>query len=393
MLQQWLRLTCVVVGIGIWVAAAPAQQSGSNRTDYPEDNTPVFQLNVSPLLLQQGIDLLVEKRLVKDYGLDEFQAEEMKQLLNRELPKFLQEHQAELETLVTEWLEAASAPEPPTAEFAADWASRFRPIVEQGEEMIGRVSDNMREFLNDEQLPLLDSYLVASNLATRQIKGTLTEFETGHFDPQKHWVGNQNVRRRGPEEIKQLETRMARAREKALDYAYGEDRPPTADLVPVQPGSAGATGDYQHAAGQETAPRDTPSTGGEPVTGQPDKGSATPKTKAAPKHEWEIYVDEFIKRYSLNEEQQQKAGLFLSQAMEQRQKHLTRKGSQMEKITKMFEAAKTEQQRQTADNAYKDLNKPLDRMFDRLKSKLEQLPTRQQRAAAKMTEIKPIEKR
>jgi hypothetical protein len=395
MLQRWLRRVWVVAWAALWVCAAPAQQAAPAAEDFEEDQPPVFQLNVSPRLLMQGLDLLVDKRLVKDYGLDEFQAEEMKQLLHREVPKFLEKHQAELETLATEWLEAASGPEPPTAEYAAQWAARFRPIVEESEQLIGRVGDGMREFLNDEQQVFLDSYMVGANMATTRIKGKLQDFEQGRFTP-SDWVGNKNARQRDSADVRKLETQMARARQQALDYANGgETPPPAAGAAPVRDGKAAAPGDYQHAAGREAAPRPAGGAADKTAPAQPseaaaasakDKGDAKGDAKAAaPKHEWEIYVEEFIKKYSLNEEQQQKARLFLGQAMEQRQKHLTRNGQRMESITKMFETAKTDQQRQTAESAYKELNLPLDRTFERLKSKLEQLPTRQQRAAAPAT--------
>ena len=402
MVQRWLLRVGLAGLIAVCVSSASAQQHNKPPADagWEEVQEPVFQLNVSPRLLIQALDLLVDKRLAKDYGLDEFQVEEMKQLLHREVPAFLQEHQAELEMLSTEWLEAISGPEPPSAEFAAQWAARFQPIVEEGEQMVGRVGEGMRDFLNDDQQVMLDSYLVATDIATKQIKGTLYEFEQGHFDPAKHWPGNRQVRRRAPRDIKKLESEMVRARESALNYAYeSAPPPPIASNAPAASNrnaasrrnqtdsESNAAGTYRQADGREVVRQPTGEAPNAP-TGANPAGESTTGTKggkaepAAQKHPWEIYVDEFITKYSLTEQQQQKARQFLNQALEQRGKFLSSNGQRMEKITKLFETAKTDEQRQTAEKAYKELNTPLDRMFDRLKSKLDSLPTRQQRGAA-----------
>lgn len=402
MQRHWLLRTCAAGMIAACVASAASQSNTALPADagWEEVSEPAFQLNISPRLLKQAIDLLVEKRLMKDYGLDEFQAEELKQLLRREIPTFLQEHQYELEALATQWLEAISGAEPPSAEFAAQWAARFQPIVEEAEGMIGRVGEEMRGFLNDDQQVLLDSYLVASNVATTRIKGTLYEFEQGRFDPDKHWPGNRQVRRRAPRDIQLLESQMTRAREQALDLAYnGEPSPPILKEIPVRAerpatprdtaaGDRATSGDVQHASRRDVAPRQSGESSPPAVaapTGAAGASAASSRSgakAAASKHPWEIYVEEFVRKYSLNEEQAQKARLFLGQAMEQRQKFLASNGPRMEKITELFENAKSEQQRQTAERAYQELITPLDRMFDRLKGKLETLPTRQQRAAA-----------
>jgi hypothetical protein len=365
-----------VLAIALLLAPAAYAQRVDQRdqeTQTPpeerEQDEPVFRLNISPVLLDQGIDLLVEKRLTRDFGLDEFQAEEMRLLLHERLPKFLAEYQGELEALVSEWLEAASAAEPPTAEFAADWAARLRPIVEETEVMVDGLAEDMREFLNDDQRVLLDGFQAGIQVATRNVKGRLYEFEQGHFDPEIHWVRNREARRRGPKEIKALARQMDVARREAMEgNVEPVERPVKPAQIAEKPGSAAG----EHELAEPASPAEAQA-GSESVT----KGKTGEK-----KDEWTLYVEAFIRRYKLDDEQQQKAQHFLERAQASRDRYLARKGVEMERITKMFQEAKNEQQRATVEKAHARFQQPLDGMFDRLKRDLETLPTRAQRRTA-----------
>jgi len=390
-----IRLATILVCAAVLTPPALAQNDEPNDAGWAEQQTPVFSLNVSPRLLAQGIDLLVEKRLTRDYNLDEFQAEEMRQLLRREIPKFMQEHQAELETLASEWLEAVSGSEPPTAEFAAEWAGRLRPIVEETSQMVEHLGDGMREFLDDDQIVLLDGYLAGAEMATKRINGQLYDFEQGRFDPEKHWPGNRAVRRRAPEDVRSIETQMARARNEALGLPAEEDPPSVVQEQPrsIPPAAADANDQsgadaskYKMAQDENIVEEDAGSAPPPPHRRNDEPAAKTAAAKKTPKHEWEIYVEKFIVKYKLNDEQQQKARQHLLRAMAQRETHLKRNGARMERITRMFEIAKTDKQRQTAEKAYNELHRPLNRFFNKLKDRLDTLPTRQQRRAAALPE-------
>jgi hypothetical protein len=371
--------------------AAPALAQPDDRRDEdtqlpPEErSSPVFSLNVSPELLINAINRLVEKRLTKDYGFDEYQAEEMRHLLQEELPRFLEEHQAELETLATEWLEAVSADEPPSAERAADWAARLRPIVEEAEVMVDRVSDNMREFLNDDQQVLLDGFQAGIHTAARGAKGRLYEFEQGYFDPEKHWPGSRKARRRGPKEIKSLRKEMEVARRDAMGGDFEPIAPPPPrDPSPDRAARRAARSTDEHALAEDESPAPAQPA---PEQAKTDNAPAPAKT-VEKKDEWTLYVEAFIKRYKLDDEQQQKARHFLKRAHDNRDRYFAGRGSEMERITKMWRNAKTEKQRTTVEKAHAKFAKPLDGMFERLKRDLDKLPTRGQRRAAATSEVK-----
>lgn len=356
------------------LAAAPARAQHDQRDDEadtrarPEQKSdPIFTFRITPEMLSNGLDLLVEKRLAKDYGLDEYQQEQMRQVLHERVPRFLREHRAEMEQLWTEWTEVVSADEPPDPAYAAQWAERLMPIVQEARGLVDHVSEDMREFLDDEQEVLLDGYIAAIDLGTRNVTGRLQVFKEGGFDPEIHWPGYAAVRHADPVRVRKLRQNMEKARVTAMSGAAATPhrRSTEAPAPAADPGAAdpGAT-DARLAA------------------------DAKVRSVAQAKDEWTRYVEAFIRRYQLNEEQKQKAHSFLKQQSEQRDHYLAGKVRKMERVERMFKNAKNDEQRKLAESAYQKLRQPVEGMFERLKEKLETLPTRAQRRAAALAEQK-----
>jgi hypothetical protein len=129
------------------------------------------------------------------------------------------------------------------------------------------------------------------------------------------------------------------------------------------------------------APEHADDAGGE-TAGAPKPTPPAGKTAAKAKDEWEVYVENFIKRYQLDDATQNKAREFLRAAIEQRDKHLLRKKEEIDKVFARLNAAKTEEEKKELAAAYEELNRPIERTYANLKDKLEKLPTRAQRAAA-----------
>lgn len=367
------RRLCLEWILGIALLGAPltfAQQGRLERRDEDQqarrqaESEPIFVFRISPKLLANGLDLLVEKRLAKDYGLDDYQREEMRQLLHEHVPKFLRKHQSELQDLWAEWMEAQAAREPPDPEDAARWAERLLPIVKGLEGMIDDVSGGMREFLDDEQQVMLDGYLAAINIGTKTMSNRLRVFEDGGFDPEIHWPGYKQVRHMEIEQTRQLQQKIEKSRQLAMQQSRGERRLGVPE--PVQSDEATLV------------------------------AQVTPETSASKakqtNDEWARYVEWFIRRYRLNDEQKQKAEQFLKQQNERRDKHLLARVEEMERVAAMFDNAQTDKERALAESSFQRLNQPLERMFDELKRKLDTLPTRAQRRAAAEADRKARER-
>jgi hypothetical protein len=217
-----------------------AQESRRDRPD-PDDpgleneSAPIFSFHISRQLLTNGLDLLVEKRLVKDYDLDDYQYEQMRQVLHEHVPTFLKEHQKELERLFVDWTEAISAGQPPDPEYVAQWAQRALPTVEALQGMVGSMATDMREFMTDEQQVLLDGYLAVFDTGTRTLNNRLQVFARGGFDPEKDWLGYKEVRHRSPEEARQLRQEMEYARADAMERSRQARRPAGGAAAPRDP--------------------------------------------------------------------------------------------------------------------------------------------------------------
>ncbi len=332
-----------MIGLLTLVAApASAQNADRNRsTDQPDDNKPIIGIQLTPRLLDNLLDKAAD-RLAKDYHFDEFQREQMRQVLQERIPRFLHQHQAEIQKLTDQWLEAASAEEPPDAEYAARWAEEALPLVEDFKGMVHDMSADMREFLSDDQQILLDGYLAGIDTVTDRVSDRLHLFKEGGFDPKLHWPGNPEARKRNRANARELRATAERARQAAMEKAGGA--PATARKTPAA------------------------------------KKAAASKSE---KDEWTRYVEAFIKRYQLNDQQQQRARAYLRQQLQQRDRHMRRCAGEIERITKLYDKAANPKELKIAEAAYQRVIRvPINRMFERLKEKLDTLPTRAQRRAA-----------
>lgn len=110
---------------------------------------------------------------------------------------------------------------------------------------------------------------------------------------------------------------------------------------------------------------------------------------------WEEYVQAFIKKYRLNEDQSQKAFGILRECQDAAQAYLSKRKPDIERLAQRRAAlsAAPEKdrgaQRVDIEKEFRDLLKPVDEIFDKqLKPRLDKLPTRAQRAPAE-AETKP----
>ena len=301
----------------------------------------------------------------------------MRRVLHEHVPRFLKEHRHELERIWVEWVEAISGDEPPDPEYVAEWARRFLPIVEDAQGVLDAVSGDMRGFLDDRQQVLLDGYLAAWNVGSQFLTNRLREFEAGGFVPERDWPGYKEVRHRSPEEVQRIVAQAEREREIAM--ASSARVLGAAKRNRIQPSETGH--------GRRAGPQDaTPD--GKALAGDAQTGKLQSTTQQA-KDEWDRYVEDFIRRYKLDDEQKQRAENLLAQQKSRRGSYFARKSADIEALKRMYEEAKGDQKKiALAESRYQKLYEPVDRMFEQLKQKLDKLPTRAQRKAAAELENK-----
>jgi len=346
---RWLGLLGIVAGV-----VAPAAQQPRAPDPAAVANEPAGLLlsdSVIEAWLRHQVAQMAEK-----YEFDDYQQELAQEAVLKRVPQFLRENRAEVQRLVNEFLQARYNPEAPTPEFAADWSLRALPLLQKGQSLLYTLADDLREFMTDEQQIKLDGYLAGMEVAVQFTANRLQGWAEGHFDPETDWPGTPAARKLDRQRREKLEQEMNTARDQVWAQV-----------------AEGRSADS--AAGTSAAM--APAAAGQPPTARP---RATTRAD-----EWERYVEDFIRRYDLNPEQQQKARLYLSSQKRSRDQYLVGKADQMSRLEKRYaQAAQTRSRAQldAAEAEYTKLVEPIDRMFEVLKQKLDTLPTRKQREQA-----------
>lgn len=360
----------LVVGIlGLFGPAAIAQNQSRNTSE--SDHLDGYGIMLSPSVMEKLLDRIAEK-MASDLQFDEAQAEESRRIFKENVLKFIKQNQREMTQLTNEFLEMRLDGNPPTPEAVADWSKRAMPMLERTKEIVGNVSEQMRPIMNDEQQVKMEASLAAFEVGTNFVGRRLQNWSDGGFDVATDWWKSPGVQKLDSQRARELESAVRQARESKLAALRGEQSPTLAQVeieTPMEP--------VVPVSSTETP---TPANPVQPQT-------LTPKVTirsapAAPKDEWTVYTENYISRYKLNADQQQKAMTHLGNAQSQRENFLRGKGRQMEDIERTFKAAKTPEEVKAADEQYQKLMKPVERMFDNLKEKLDGLPTREQRKNA-----------
>jgi len=337
-LMQWV---CVMAISAVGVAVAQPPGADEDDTDVRDG------LFFTERIIDRVINRVTED-LAEHYGLDEDQLYNTRAIVKERFPRFFQENRAQLIRIANRWMEVMLADEPPTPEEVAEWAQLVTPLLGQFAGLVEETAQDMRSFMTDEQQTKLDGELAMFRVGLEVANRRLQVWADGGYDWETEWPRSDKFREKEWERARELEREQRRARAQAMGL----------DPNSVDAGSAGDPG----------LTRDNPPTR---PTSQPGRTD-----------DWAAYVENFIRRYQLDETQKTAAYKLLRRAQEDRERYLRRKLSDIEAVEKRLREAKTEEDRARAKADYERLNEPLDRYFRRLKDGLEALPTRRQRAEA-----------
>ncbi|MBU0640813.1 MAG: hypothetical protein KKB50_18260 [Planctomycetes bacterium] len=359
------KLGLALLAVLLWVVPASwGQAYGDEEKERPREQKKEDKKEEIPSAgfwpTQRMMELFIERTsedLAERYDFDEDQLYNTQELFKERFPRWLTDNRARIQTVLNEFIEAQLAGEAPDPEHVADWAQRALPLLEDFQGLVHETSGDMREYLTEEQQLILAGELAAFDTGVKFTSTKLYRWREGGYDPEVEWVQDRRDRRRIDHmEQQRLEQDMNAARHEAIARAGG--------------GEYGAgEGEYQHA--MEVRPQNSPRAPGKQAAAQQQATD-----------EWARYVEDFIRRYQLNEEQQNSARRTLEKRRTARDNYLARKGAEMERIQKLFKTADTAEAVEQAEASYKKLNEPVERMFTQLKEKLNSLPTRKQRQQA-----------
>ncbi len=332
-----------------WLAAAGAaraQVSGSADESGVSESDPCDGFWPTDRMVDLFIDRVTEE-MADEYHFDADQLQLTRAVFKERIPKFMKENRNEIRQLMNQFIEAQLSDEVPEVDNVTDWAQRALPLIDEFKVSVGGMTDDMREFLTDDQQVMLDANLAAFEMGMGMMRNKVAHWSEGGYDPETEWIPDRAAReRRDRDEQRRMDAEMAQAREEVL--VEGGLTPPGAGA-----GAAGEPG-LNRTASQPARPRD----------------------------EWTLYVDNFIRKYDLAPDQQQRCRTFLSTAQQQRDDYLRRKAAELVDVKKRLESAADEDAKAAAKAEFDKLNAPVERLFTKLRENLDRQPTRAQRAKA-----------
>lgn len=286
----------------------------------------------------------------REFGLDEDQLERTKEALKRHGPAWAESRRDEIQDLLMEYFEVLSAGHPPTPEQVAKWSSRVLPLAGEFREVVEKTAADIGQHMTEDQRETLEGHLVAFRVGLNFFDSKLRAWVEGGYDPQTEWPFSEDFEERQRKQDAEMQAAVERAKAQAA-----------ADRAAVEADAARVA---------------------EASTTRPEPPKRPPPGASQPADEWAVYVEAFIRRYNLNEEQQNKARGALRDAQEQRDRYLADKLPKIQRIEKLLNNAETPEQRESAKAELERVNAPVQRYFANLKERLEGLPTRKQRREA-----------
>jgi hypothetical protein len=305
-----------------------------------------------PWQVEQQFNVLTG-RLADRYLLDERQQRVLHDLLEREANTFIGQHVGQVIPVVVEALQTRLAGEPYTPEQVARWTEATMPVVADARRRLQAASAEFMGLLDPQQRELVQTDLDAANRRIDRVQELRETWRRGEWDP--------------------------------ADWGLEED--------PIQRGAVPTGRAPQEPPGQSGARNDAPAPGSGTVAGA--EGRRWPRSTASPTDDgdpWARYVRYFIRRYGLDEAQQQRAWVIFRSARERRDFHEQRYGQRIAQCRRELAASGGESLQHRLGELEKTQATMREMIFEEMKRRLERLPTRaQRRTAAESEEQKTIE--
>lgn len=317
-----------------------------------------------PWQFQQRFDTFVGM-LAERYNLDDDQQDALRQIMIRDATQMFAKNGDKILSYALEAINTRAAGQPFTPDQVAKWSKDAEPVVLDARRQMKASTEEFMQKLRPDQRPQVEADFQAFNKRADRLDVMSRDWKQGKWSPAEWGMANdpiQNGTYKGPAN-RPGEPSAPEANgvptEEELKHDLEHARQPTREREPLPAGETNAGG--------ALAPGGNAPSGAANPT--PAGGNAKPAAAAAnePNDPWAQYVREFIRKYQLNDEQTQKAWLFHKDAIQRRDATLQA-------------ASKGGATSQPSEKTQSQLTL----LFDRLKQRLDILPTRAQRRAAEI---------
>ncbi|MBI1826209.1 MAG: hypothetical protein HY287_10370 [Planctomycetes bacterium] len=266
-----------------------------------------------------------------EYDLDREQTEKARDAMVQQWHDYLTDHRSEIQPLMNEFLEMKLDVNPPSNEQVKAWAEKAIPVFEKTREQINKSHDAFREVMKPAQRLKFETDVLKMNLGMGFAEDKLKSWKRGEFDADDIWEGKPADR----EHQRAVRRRREAEREKERQI---QSRVETDQI-----------------ANELTA--------------------------------WEKYVAEFAVRFSFDESQRNAAQSFLSELETRAHDHRERHRDEIAEMeSHILNHKGSDAAAADIKNRLATLYGPIDDMFKELKSRLNELPTSNQRAAVEESE-------
>lgn len=359
-----------------------------------------------------NMDLLVDNyvRFVgRKYDLTDEQYEQTLQMVRTRADSFLSQNEDQVRELVDELFAVRTGEMAMSPDELIAWGQRATPIYESAKRMIETGNDDWRQILtpeqraiHDEDLELMrESFATTEDQLDRIVSGDMTVDEFRNPRKMGRARGSRNAQQNFRDKMQARNNREQASANPDFDEdrrrAQQENRQRGLEKARAAAagGNARPTPPGARADGKDRAAVTRGSDGRRSVGRRGESAGKGGKDES----EWEAYVRQFIEKYKLNDEQQQKALAILADCQKTAERYRLGKQSTLDQIeaqeAQLREKVKSGDNKDAKNRAVvnkelgelskkkDDLLEPISRIFDKqLKPRLERLPTRAQRRDA-----------
>lgn len=270
------------------------------------------------------------------YELNDSQQQEAQTKAIDRWESFLKDNRENMQPLLIEFLEMRLEHEPPSQQRVQDWAKRLMPVFMEYKKEVDLTAQEFRKVLNPIQQEQFDIDLMQMNAAIHLAGSTLHRWQLGEFDPKFFWEPPEGSHETLQHEI---QTKNIAAINSELNLSNTKKEM-------------------------------------DPILSELDA--------------WELYVDQFIRDYKLDEGQRDAARSCLDELRLRAKTHRERYRKdiaflEVEILTHTGGEKEFKHVKMLLDKLYG----PIDDMFEELQRRINQIPTSKQREQAVVPIVEP----